>query len=516
MDRTAVLLCTLLYFSAWASGVISQPHGDLNLCNYGWVKCNGTGGCIPLPFLCNGYNNCGDWEDEGNCHTSISVSTPRVTVPTCAPGEVKCNSTGICITMQVVCDGYNNCGDGEDEKECLNTLTPSGCGDMSVQKGSHNTISSMNYPYHNYTNHAQCFWHIIVNPSQFIRLEFDHVFDLEDDGAAQCQHDSLIVYQSYIYNILGTFCGNTAPSPMVVKSDHALVRFYSNDFGTGRGFAIRWTAVPPSTASPPTYPHTTPTPTTTTVATTPLTGLSPCREVTVLQGASGQLTSPGYSLTTSAHYPPSSHCAWRLLAPLHTFLVLHFHDFMLEASPSCTSDSLTVYDGGDETAAELGTFCGKYRPPGHNLQPWTTLPAVLFGWVEWRDVDLWSRGQLTVQCAVVVGLDKSNQVILLIAQRPQRGLPGLTTFTGSHVPQITPLPGTGCDGTAQPMTSASGVVTSPGYDGVSAYAGNQNCQWLITVTPGHVIELSFDAFDMEWTQGCSYDFVIVYDGGDYR
>lgn len=42
-----------------------------------------------------------------------------------------------------------------------------------------------------------------------------------------------------------------------------------------------------------------------------------------------------------------------------------------------------------------------------------------------------------------------------------------------------------------------------------------DCQWHIIVTPGHVIEVKFVFFDTEWTQGCNYDYVLIYDGSDY-
>ncbi|KAL8588954.1 hypothetical protein ACOMHN_065736 [Nucella lapillus] len=437
-------------------------------------------------MLCNGYNNCGDWEDESHCPTPRAVTSPPVTLPACGPDQIQCNSTGLCITPQVLCDGYNNCGDGEDERQCSDTLAPSGCGDFSVQKGSHNVISTMDYPYHNYTNNADCFWIIEVPSGQNILFEFEPLFEVEGNSTDQCQPDYVVIYQTYIYSIVGTFCGHAVPSPILVKSHHALVRFFSDHTHTGRGFGIRWSAVP-STDTPPTPPVTTTTTATTAPTASPTTTLQRCGGLTVGQGHSGVLQSPGYSLTSypPAHYPPSAHCGWRIVSPPHTTIRLHFEDLMLETSPNCSSDSLTVYDGGDETGPELGRFCGKYTPPDV-----VSTDSLLF-----------------LRFSSDAGVEGRGFKVTWTAHN--------YTVTPSHTTQTTPSPGYGCDGTAPPLTSPSGVVTSPGYDGVNAYAGKLDCQWLITVAPGNVIELKFVSFDLEWTRGCSYDFVLIYDGSEY-
>ncbi|KAL8588958.1 hypothetical protein ACOMHN_065740 [Nucella lapillus] len=158
---------------------------------------------------------------------------------------------------------------------------------------------------------------------------------------------------------------------------------------------------------------------------------------------------------------------------------------MLETSPNCSSDSLTVYDGGDETGPKLGRFCGKYTPTDV-----VSTDSLLF-----------------LRFSSDAGVEGRSFKVTWTAHNH--------TVTPSHTPQTTPSPRYGCDGTAPPLTSPSGVVTSPGYDGVNAYAANQSCQWLITVAPGSIIELKFVSFDLEWTGGCSYDFVLIYDCSDY-
>ena len=56
------------------------------------------------------------------------------------------------------------------------------------------------------------------------------------------------------------------------------------------------------------------------------------------------------------------------------------------------------------------------------------------------------------------------------------------------------------------LTTSSGLLTSPNFPG--AYANNYNCQWIIRVTAGSKVRLTFTDFA---TEGF-YDYVEVYDG----
>ena len=48
-------------------------------------------------------------------YVDISLQPPAIT---CAPDEFSCTFNGICLHTSWVCDGENDCGDGEDENDC--------------------------------------------------------------------------------------------------------------------------------------------------------------------------------------------------------------------------------------------------------------------------------------------------------------------------------------------------------------------------------------------------------------
>lgn len=66
----------------------------------------------------------------------------------------------------------------------------------------------------------------------------------------------------------------------------------------------------------------------------------------------------------------------------------------------------------------------------------------------------------------------------------------------------------GCGDT---LTSPSGAITSPGHP--SVYPHGANCTWYISVSPGNLIQLLFESFNLEYHTNCNFDYVEVYDNG---
>lgn len=80
-------------------------------CENGDCLCDASGRWIPESWLCDGDNDCRDWQDERGC--------PGVRVP-----ELPCHGLscwcggGREIASDEVCDGTSDCDGGEDERGC--------------------------------------------------------------------------------------------------------------------------------------------------------------------------------------------------------------------------------------------------------------------------------------------------------------------------------------------------------------------------------------------------------------
>ena len=64
-----------------------------------------------------------------------------------------------------------------------------------------------------------------------------------------------------------------------------------------------------------------------------------------------------------------------------------------------------------------------------------------------------------------------------------------------------------CGGT---LTATTGILQPP-VSG-SQYLPNKNCTWLITVTSGTAIKISFSRFNLEGGVGCPNDYVLIRNG----
>lgn len=80
----------------------------------------GNDRCVPYWWKCDGFNDCGNNNDEAGCPNntvSTTMATPTAPVEACLPNQFMCDS-GRCLAKSYVCDGFSDCVGGEDETNC--------------------------------------------------------------------------------------------------------------------------------------------------------------------------------------------------------------------------------------------------------------------------------------------------------------------------------------------------------------------------------------------------------------
>jgi len=114
--------------------IIPEPNFPKGDCNEWMFKCKSEQ-CIPFWWKCDGVADCSDRSDEEDCgpiknRTAGQVTTSKPFEPAvvgCSANKFQCHN-GQCIWSAWLCDGENDCHDGEDELQVVcqdkKTCTP--------------------------------------------------------------------------------------------------------------------------------------------------------------------------------------------------------------------------------------------------------------------------------------------------------------------------------------------------------------------------------------------------------
>ncbi|CAM9670586.1 unnamed protein product [Lampetra fluviatilis] len=215
----------------------------------------------------------------------------------------------------------------------------------------------------------------------------------------------------------------------------------------------------------------------------------------VLSSRSGHVRSPRHP----APYPALADCLWLLVAPAGARLTLAFSAFSLEPHPACAYDALTLWDGQPGTAGALrGRFCGERGRNGSEEAP---------------------RSPGVIPPAVLIS---SGHVV------------GLQFHSDKHVSRPGFLIVYDTEDCGGPLSGPSGSFASPAYP--SHYPNGADCVWAL----GHsaasftgatnwteigaarpevaafaaTTTLAFRDLLLEGGEGCGFDYVAVYAGGE--
>uniref|UniRef100_A0A8B9FMZ3 Ovochymase-2 n=1 Tax=Amazona collaria TaxID=241587 RepID=A0A8B9FMZ3_9PSIT len=157
-------------------------------------------------------------------------------------------------------------------------------------------------------------------------------------------------------------------------------------------------------------------------------------------------------------------CVWTVFVPEGNYILLRFSHFDIEPETFCDYDSLSVYSKDNRL---VGKFCGGDLP----------LP-------------------------ILIG--SSSVRLKFVSDNKDYGT-GFSMTYKAITPDI--LPDSGCESLA--VLFEEGVLQSMHYP--EHYSNMAGCQWIICAPESHVIKLTYQSFEVEESEDCSYDAVTVYE-----
>ncbi|XP_042738002.1 ovochymase-2 isoform X3 [Lagopus leucura] len=180
-----------------------------------------------------------------------------------------------------------------------------------------------------------------------------------------------------------------------------------------------------------------------------------------LPDSEGELNFPGSS---EQFYQSHQLCVWTLFVSEGNYILLRFSHFDIELETFCDYDSLSVYSKDNRL---VGKFCGGDLP----------LP-------------------------ILIGSD--NIRLKFVSDNKDHGT-GFSMTYKALTPRI--HPDSGCESLA--VLFEEGVLQSMHYP--EHYSNLADCQWIICAPEDHVIKLTYQSFEVEESEDCSYDAVTVYE-----
>uniref|UniRef100_A0A8C2E6P3 CUB and Sushi multiple domains 2 n=1 Tax=Cyprinus carpio TaxID=7962 RepID=A0A8C2E6P3_CYPCA len=226
----------------------------------------------------------------------------------------------------------------------------------------------------------------------------------------------------------------------------------------------------------------------------------------------GRILSPGYP----APYEHNLHCVWTIEAALGSTIGLHFLVFHTEE----VHDVLRIWDGPQDGGVLLRELSGSTLPPDlHSTFNSVSLQFTTDFFTSKQGFALQFSVSTATSCndpgiptnGTRIGDSREPGDHVLFQCDPGYLLQGATKITCTEINNRffwQPDPPTCSAPCGGNLTGPSGLILSPEYP--EPYPHGRECDWTVTVTPDHIISLTFNHFSLE----PSYDFLHVYDGPD--
>ncbi|XP_056454818.1 ovochymase-2 [Gadus chalcogrammus] len=164
------------------------------------------------------------------------------------------------------------------------------------------------------------------------------------------------------------------------------------------------------------------------------------------------------------HYSNNEFCTWTIHAPPGYSILLEFHHLDLENDSRCLFDRLTVAVG---THGPVGIYCGRV-PLG---------PVLL-------------NNSQSATLSFSSDVSKTGSGFVIHHRAVMGHLPPVFKSYGMVV-----------------VVDDQSIVQSPNYP--DDYSNNFTFTWVIYAPQGHVVKLDFTDFDLEESDGCLYDSLVV-------